>query len=157
MIALVGVLAGVGLLLLAHGGPAHRSSKSTRPLRPIIQGGAAPTPAPPRAAPALSALQTTEAFAAAYIDFLYGHRPAAAVPYAGGPLRSRLAQLHPQQPGAIADAADPQLTSVHVTATAINAATSTAVIQDGPSLNAIMLRLAKHRGAWTVVDLSESG
>lgn len=159
LIAVIGMAAATAAIVAATHAGGHAPRSPTAAHRgPIIQGGIAPTPAPrPPAAPALSALQTTEAFAGGYIDFLYGHRPATSVPYASRSLLGRLAQLHPQLPGAIAATASPQLTSVRVTPTAANAARSTAVIEDGPAINSIAMRLAKHRGAWTVVDLSENG
>lgn len=159
LIAVAGMLAGIATILLAHGAHAHHSATSSgAPRKPVIQGGLPPTRPPlPSPAPALSALQTTEAFAAAYIDFIYGHRPADAVAHASRSLRGRLTQLHPQQPAAITAAAAPQLTSVRVTPTAKNTATSTAVIADGPALSAIVMRLQKRHGAWIVIDLSENG
>jgi hypothetical protein len=160
LIAVIGMAAAAAAIIAAThtGGHAHRPPAAAR-RGPIIQGGLAPTPPlpRPRVAPALSALQTTETFAGGYINFLYGHRPASGVPYASRSLLARLAQLHPQLPGAIAATASPQLTSVRVTPIAANVARSTAVIEDGPAINSIAMRLAKHRGAWTVVDLSENG
>jgi hypothetical protein len=159
LIAAVGVLAGAAAIAATtrsssgHHSPAPASARHA----PLIQGGTPPVPPLPRVAPALSALQTAQAFSGAYLEFLYGHRQAAGVPYASRTLRARLAGLHPQLPGAIAAAANPQLTSVHVTPTGPVAASATAVIEDGQAIDPITLTLTKHNGAWSVVDLTENG
>jgi hypothetical protein len=158
-IAAAGILAGVALTITAtHTAHPARRAQRNATRRPIVQGGSPATPRSVRApTPAPDALHTAQAFAGAYVAFLYGQQSSSSLPYASAALRARLEQLHPQLPAAVAAAASPQLTNVQVTPTGPAAATATAVIEDGQAIDPITLTLTQHAGAWTVGDLTENG
>ena len=143
---------------LAALGPGHARRTLTSPVLGRPMGAAAPrravsSPSPPPR----TVLLASEAFAAGYAAFLTGREPAAAVPYASGSLRARLALLAPLIPAGAISASSPRVTSVRVSAAGHWSATSSAMIEDGGAIDPLTMRLARQPGGWTVVDLAETG
>jgi hypothetical protein len=154
-IATAAILAAAALAAARAGDQRH--APPTQLLgRPIRAGTPPATASSPSAAP-VTVLEASEAFAASYVAFLRGREPAAAVPYASGSLRARLAQLHPQLPAAAIAWSNPRLTSVRVDTTRRATAISTAVIEDGEAIDPLTMRLARRAHGWIVIDLAETG